>query len=50
MRVNRQRDSPDLPQLTIDIIPLETISSHKLLGLQIQDDLGLFHTSHYRRI
>ena len=30
---------PDLPQLTIDRITIETISSHKLLGLQIQDDL-----------
>ena len=39
MRVNFQCDLPDLPQLAIDRIPLETISSHKLLGLQIQDDL-----------
>jgi hypothetical protein len=30
---------PDLPQLIIDRIPLKTISSHNLLGLQIQDDL-----------
>ena len=39
LRVNFQRDLPDLPQLTIDRIPLKTISSHNLLGLQIQDDL-----------
>ena len=39
LRVNFQHDLSDLPQLTIDRIPLETISSHKLLGVQIQDDL-----------
>ena len=33
LRVNFQRDLPELPQLTIDGIPLEMISSHKLLGL-----------------
>ena len=39
LRVNFQRALPDLAQLTIDGTPLETISSYKLLGLQIQNDL-----------
>ena len=39
MRVNFQRDLLELPQLTIDGTPLETISSRKLLGLHIQNDL-----------
>ena len=39
LRVNFQRNSPDLTQLTIDGTPIETISSHKLLGLQIQNYL-----------
>ena len=39
LRVNFQRVLPDLAQLTIDGTPLETISSYKLLGLQIQNDL-----------
>ena len=36
LRVNFQRDLPELPQLTIDGTPLETVTSHKLLGFQIQ--------------
>ena len=39
LRVNFQRALPDLAQLTVDGTPLETISSYKLLGLQIQNDL-----------
>ena len=39
LRVNFQSDLPELPQLTIDGIPLEMISSDKLLGLQIKNDL-----------
>ena len=39
LKVYFQRNSPDLTQLTIDGTPLETISSHKLLGLRIQNDL-----------
>ena len=36
LRVNFQRAQPELPQLTIDGTSLETINSHKLLGLHIQ--------------
>ena len=39
LRVNFQRALPDLAQLTIDGTSLETINSHKLLGLHIQNDL-----------
>ena len=39
LRVNFQRDLPELPQLTIDGTPLEPISNHKLLGFQIQNYL-----------
>ena len=39
LRVHFQRALPDLAQLTIDGTPLEMISSYKLLGLQIQNDL-----------
>ena len=41
LRVNFQRALPDLAQLTIDGTSLETINSHKLLGLHIQNDLKL---------
>ena len=37
-RVNFQRYLTDLRQLTIDGTPLETISSHKLLGFQTQNE------------
>ena len=39
LRVNFQRVLPDLAQLTIDGTSLETVNSHKLLGLRIQNDL-----------
>ena len=39
LRVNFQRALPDLAQLTIDGTSLETMNSHKLLGLHIQNDL-----------
>ena len=39
LRVNFQRDLPELPQLTIDGTTLETVSRHKLLGCHFQDNL-----------
>ncbi len=42
LRVNFQRNLPSLPelsQLTINGTMIETVTNHKLLGLQIQDDL-----------
>ena len=39
LRVNFQRALPDLTQLTVDGTSIETINSHKLLGLHIQNDL-----------
>ena len=39
LRVNFQRALPDLAQLTIDGTSLETVKSHKLLSLRIQNEL-----------
>ena len=41
LRVNFQRNLPQLSQLTINGTMIETVTNHKLLGLQIQDDLKL---------
>ena len=41
LRVNFKRALPDLAQLTINGASLETINSHKLLGLHIQNGMDM---------